>query len=244
MSKFIQISGISAINKGLYPLESLISASSPEDDKVLLKFKGSQSTVATATAVAGFPVTATVTGGGSGYSSAPTLTVTGGGGTGCTMTCTISGNAVNAVNITNAGSGYTTPPEVAVTGGGGTNAKITAALESGAGVVKSITINRPGGFYTSVPSVAVTGNCESVATVTNGRVTALTIAGTNSSYSASPTVSISSPGYTPAISTDEVLVVVEPGRASSFMNEVAGGTEIIPGNGVVVSIETFTRGTF
>lgn len=59
----------------------------------------------------------TVTNAGSGYTSAPTITIsapTGSNPIQATMTCTISGGAINSTTVTNTGNGYTSAPTITV----------------------------------------------------------------------------------------------------------------------------------
>jgi hypothetical protein len=91
------------------------------------------------TPISGSIMTATVTAGGSGYTTAPTATITkpdfpsGSGpfpkGDQATATATISGGAVNAVNISYGGYGYW-QPTISFSGGGGTGAAATPNLNS------------------------------------------------------------------------------------------------------------------
>jgi hypothetical protein len=52
--------------------------------------------------------------GGSGYVEAPGVTFSGGGGTSAAATASISGGAVNNIQVTNVGSGYTSDPTVTI----------------------------------------------------------------------------------------------------------------------------------
>lgn len=52
--------------------------------------------------------------GGSGYVEAPGVTFSGGGGTSAAATASISGGAVNNIQVTNVGSGYTSNPTVTI----------------------------------------------------------------------------------------------------------------------------------
>ena len=103
---------------------------------------------------------------GSAYTRAPILLTSAPppGGIPCTMTCTISGGAINAVTVTNQGAGYLTAPTVTVvnhpldtTGNGGSITPNTTL--AGSGGVTGIVMQNTGAGYTtaSLPSITITG---------------------------------------------------------------------------------------
>ncbi len=70
-----------------------------------------------------------------------------------TATSTLTGDAVDTVDIVSGGAGYTMAPTVTFSGGGGTGAAGTAVLTNG--IVTGVTITNGGSGYTSAPTVTV-----------------------------------------------------------------------------------------
>lgn len=102
--------------------------------------------------------TVTITNGGSGYLYPPILLVDPppAGGQQCTMTCTISSGAINAVTVTNQGAGYTAVPNIYVINDSrdtaGSGAVLTAGALTGAGTVTGMICTDHGTAVTSVPT--------------------------------------------------------------------------------------------
>tara|TARA_Y100000310_G_scaffold342244_1_gene444555 strand:+ start:218 stop:940 length:723 start_codon:yes stop_codon:yes gene_type:complete len=69
----------------------------------------------------------------------------------------------------------------------------TTEISAGSDNVVSIAVDNAGTGYASAPDVAVGGNTSSVATVSGGKVTALSVAGTNNNHTSVPTVTIDPP---------------------------------------------------
>ncbi|HEV7611739.1 MAG TPA: choice-of-anchor D domain-containing protein [Steroidobacteraceae bacterium] len=146
----------------------------------------------------------TLTRNGSGYSTVPSVSFNGGGGSGASGVATM---AVNAVAITSA-SGYTSAPGVSFTGGGGSGATATACVG-----VTSFTVTAGGTGYNNRPNVTLTGGgapngsrATARATVSGGKVTAVTLTGQGSGcgYTAAPTVSFNGGGGTGAAATASI----------------------------------------
>lgn len=104
-------------NVALYPKSSLISATVPSDNTVLLKFRGTNSAVATL----GTPVmTGTapnqsvdsipVTNGGGFYTSVPTVTISGN----ATGTAVLTNGAVTSITIGGTNDSYSAAPTVSI----------------------------------------------------------------------------------------------------------------------------------
>jgi uncharacterized repeat protein (TIGR01451 family) len=145
-----------------------------------------------------------ITSGGSGYTSAPTVSFNGGGGSGASGVATM---AVNAVAITSA-SGYTSAPTVSFTGGGGSGAVATACVG-----VTSITVTSGGTGYTNRPTVTLSNSgapggsrATARATVSGGKVTAVTVTGQGPGcgYTSTPTVTFSGGGGTGAAASASI----------------------------------------
>lgn len=104
--------------------------------------------------------TVAITSGGANYTRPPVLIVSPPplGGVPATMTCTLSGGAINAVTVTNQGAGYTSAPTVTVvpqqgdTTGTGAVLTVNATLV-GSGTLTAITMADNGAGMTSVPAI-------------------------------------------------------------------------------------------
>lgn len=116
MNGFIAIYG-SGNDVALYPKSALISATIPSDNKVLLKFRGSNSAVATL----GAPVmtgtapnqsvgSIAVTNGGGFYTSVPTVTISGN----ATGTAVLTNGAVTSITIGGTNDSYSAAPTVSI----------------------------------------------------------------------------------------------------------------------------------
>jgi hypothetical protein len=142
-------------------------------------------TTATATSVltTGTVGSISVVIGGAGYSAVPIVTVQAPpSGTTATATAVISGGKVTSITVNNAGSGYVTAPTVTV----------APPLTSG---ITALTIVNQGAGYVTAPTLTISGTITgavATATITDGKVTAVTI--TSPGYSASTvTVTASNP---------------------------------------------------
>jgi hypothetical protein len=142
-------------------------------------------TTATATSVltTGTVGSISVVIGGAGYSAVPIVTVQAPpSGTTATATAVISGGKVTSITVNNAGSGYVTAPTVTV----------DPPLTSG---ITALTIVNQGAGYVTAPTLTISGTITgavATATITDGKVTAVTI--TSPGYSASTvTVTASNP---------------------------------------------------
>ena len=141
--------------------------------------------------------------GGRGYSSTnppvvqvqtPTKT----GSSAATITATVTDGAVSGLEITNSGSGYTFTPRITFRQPGG--AKLGAATITNGQVTGTISVTDGGFGYTTVPEVYVdepTGSnpvkASLQATVTNGKVTAITILNAGQGYTSIPRIAVIDP---------------------------------------------------
>jgi len=103
---------------------------------------------------------------------------------------------VAELTLTNPGSGYTSPPTVSITGGGGTGATGFARTTA---AIASIAVIFGGYNYTSVPNVTINNGgagrgATATATVTDGKVTAITLTNPGSGYDQHPTIGFSGGG--------------------------------------------------
>jgi hypothetical protein len=111
--------------------------------------------------------TVAITAGGTLYTVAPKIVVVPPAAQGnqpflpASVTCTISGGAINAVTVTNQGAGYVAPPTLLIlnqpgdlTGSG---AVLTPALTA-AGQLVALTMATPGTVQTTVPTIAFSGS--------------------------------------------------------------------------------------
>ena len=116
MKGFIAIYG-SGNNVALYPKSSLISATVASDDTVLLKFKGSNSAVATT----GTPVmtgsgstqsvdSIPIVNGGGFYTSVPSVTISGN----ATGTAVLTDGAVTSITVGGTNNSYSAAPTVSI----------------------------------------------------------------------------------------------------------------------------------
>ena len=128
--------------------------------------------------------TAVITAGGTGYLFAPILIVDAppAGGIQATMTCTISGGAVNAVTVTNPGAGYTGIPNINVVNDprdtAGRGAIITGGALVASGTLTALYPSAQGNVVTAVPTFTFSPASTTAATaVMNFTVTGLTVTG-------------------------------------------------------------------
>ena len=117
MEGYIAIYG-TGNNVALYPKSSLISATVPSNNTVLLKFKGTNSAVATfgTPAMTGSGSTQSVdsiavTNGGGFYTSVPTVTLSTGN---ATATAVLTNGAVTSVTIGGTNNNYSAAPTVSI----------------------------------------------------------------------------------------------------------------------------------
>jgi hypothetical protein len=141
----------------------------------------------------------TVSNAGSGYNSTPYVTISG-PGTGASLSASISNGQVSAVSVNSAGSGYTVDPIITFSDGGGYRATATATIQ---GSVSFVTIIDGGYGFTSTPTVGFqvdtqhghTGSgAQANATITDGRVTAITMTNNGSGYDVDPNVTFTGGG--------------------------------------------------
>ena len=157
-------------------------------------------TTATATSVltTGTVGSISVVIGGAGYSAVPNVVVQAPpSGVTATATAVISGGKVTSITVNNAGSGYVTAPTVTV----------DPPLTSG---ITALTIVNQGAGYVTAPTLTISGTITgalATATITDGKVTALTI---------------TSPGYSAS------TVTVTAGNPSTLVN-----ITVVPTNGTI-----------
>ena len=147
-------------------------------------------------------------GGGSGYSTttAPSVQFIGGGGTGASATAVIGstgtelGKVIGFNNIIS-GSGYTSAPSITIAEPPAAVGTATAGVKATANAIlvkpiASFSLGNEGGTgYTNAPNVNIIGGsgsgAEAIASVSGGKVTAVTLKPTNNggSYTTAPTIS-------------------------------------------------------
>lgn len=121
--------------------------------------------------------TPTITNAGVGYTSlTPTVAVnnTGTNGSGLTMTATVTGDVISALNITNPGAGYTSAPTITISGGtgsGNVTATGTLTLQDGRvlnynGLDEQVTLDREGGT-TAFTVGQLIGNTQGYGTISS-----------------------------------------------------------------------------
>ena len=159
--------------------------------------------------------TVAITAGGSGFNEAPNLIVVPPSNQGAqpfipaSMTCTISGGAINAVTVTNQGAGYVSAPTVLVvpqesdTAANFTAAVLTPAL-TGSGTVTAVTNASPGTAATSAnPTLAFGGTSggggAAATTIGNYVVVSATVAGGAGYGNAQPYQAFMIGGYSAAV---------------------------------------------
>jgi hypothetical protein len=164
-------------------------------------------TTATGTAVLSGATVGSITlgVGGAGYSTVPNVIIAspGGGGTTATATATISKGKVTGFVMTNVGSGYSTVPGV------------TVAPPATDGYT-SLTIVDQGAGYLSAPTITLNGNgtlAEATATITNGKVTAVTIDFPGINYT-SASVTASQPSTLVDVQSDSITGTIKKSSAS------------------------------
>lgn len=134
---------------------------------------------------------------------------TNGNGYGATASVGIVDGSVVGLIITNKGTGYTSAPTVSFSGGGGSGAEaiVTVASNSIASFtllhsIEEVIIVDPGEGYTSTPTLTFSApgaggtTATATATITNGKLTGITITNAGSKYSSTPSVTISTAGST------------------------------------------------
>ena len=164
-------------------------------------------TTATGTAVLSGATVGSITlgVGGAGYATVPNVIIAspGGGGTTATATATISKGKVTGFVMTNVGSGYSTVPGV------------TVAPPATDGYT-SLTIVDQGAGYLTAPTITLNGNgtlAEATATITNGKVTAVTIDFPGINYT-SATVTASQPSTLVNVTSDSITGTIKKSSAS------------------------------
>ena len=192
-----------------------------------VNFTGGSGSGAAATAVLGVTASSFTIDAGGSYIAAPTVIISA-PPSGITATAT-------ATFTKNGGSNYTSAPIVDFTGGGGSNANYTAQISS-AGVVTNFVQVSTGSNYTTAPIVSFEpgaggSNATAIATMSGGKITAVTlsgpvtsisITGAGSGYTTAPTITFS------AAPTNGVLATAT-GNASQFT--VTSITTTAPGSG-------------
>lgn len=197
-----------------------------------------------------------VTNGGTNYNGTPIVEITGGGGTGATATATVGANGrVTGITLTSPGTGYTSAPTVSIISGSGATATTVLA---GTGTVIALNLLTTGEGYTSAPTVDITGggattNATGTATISNGRVTSLTLTSGGAGYDGSPiTVTLTGGGATtPATASASfsgrgigIVTLTAPGSNYTYAPTVTFSAPQIP-NGVrptaVASFDPDTR---
>lgn len=191
---------------------------------------------ATATPIIGGSLTFTVTTAGSGYTN-PILVIDPpqicGGTPGlciqATAVANLSTGTISTITVSFAGAGYLTVPNVTILDPTGSGAVITAAIANGtptSGGVTGIIMNSNGSGYdgTHIPAITITSATGSSATATALpwlALTSVTVAGTNTGYTATVVgkTSLGASASAPlAIFGDPVLV-----RQGSFTVAQSGG---------------------
>lgn len=164
-------------------------------------------TTATGTAVLSGATVGSITlgVGGAGYSTAPNVLIAppGGGGTTATATATISKGKVTGFTITNVGSGYSTVPGVT----------IDPPATNG---YTSLTIVDQGAGYLTKPTITLNGLgtlAEATATITDGKVTAVTIDFPGINYT-SASVTASQPSTLVNVTSDSITGTIKKSSAS------------------------------
>lgn len=128
-------------------------------------------------------------------------------GIGATATATLSGGAVNAVNIVNNGMGYDihAPAPTVTFSGGGTVATAIANINH---QVKDLIVLNGGSGYTSAPTVTIGNGATGAACRSGSVVSGVTVSDEGGGYLVPPTVSFSGGGGTGAAA----VAVIEGGR--------------------------------
>lgn len=161
--------------------------------------------------------------GGSGYVGTPVVEIAG-DGTGATATANVSNGQVTSITLNNPGSNYTVATVNIISGNG---AAFAVGSLSGSGKIVALNLLTSGEGYTSAPDVTITGggattDATAVATVTNGRVTALTVTDGGEGYDGSPvTVTISGGGAT----VDATAEAVWSGLSVGVIDRISGGSD-------------------
>lgn len=157
------------------------------------------------------------------------VTISGGGTSGAGLAA-ISNGYLQGVFVTNGGTGYTNPTTATV-GGTGTGATATAIL----GAVTAVTLVTPGSGYTTFPGATVTfsggGSGPNFVAATGvvvvnpqqgaGQVVEIIIINGGQGYTSAPTVVISGPTGTPAI-TATATASVDTTKIAAFTVTNAG----------------------
>ena len=164
-------------------------------------------TTATGTAVLSGATVGSITlgVGGAGYSTVPNVIIAppGGGGTTATATATISKGKVTGFVMTNVGSGYSTVPGVT----------IDPPATNG---YTSLTIVDQGAGYLTKPTITLNGLgtlAEATATITDGKVTAVTIDFPGINYT-SASVTASQPSTLVDVTSDSITGTIKKSSAS------------------------------
>jgi|GEM_PF-1101409 len=186
-----------------------------------------------------------ITNGSAGYLSAPTVTFSGGGGSGATAVATLTAGVVTAITVTNGGTGYTSNPTVTIAEPGVVNAINVASGGVGyTSVPRVVLIN-----YTSTPTIVFSGGggtgAAATATITQGRLSAITVTNGGSGYSTAPTVAINGGGGTGATATSTVaggqvtgITITNPGNLTN-----ATATAVVSATGVVTGFVLTSGGS-
>lgn len=196
---------------------------------------GSPTTAATGTFTvnaSGMVASINITSGGGGYISAPTITfpIPGSGGS---ITCTVSGGAVQSpLTIAAGGSGYTpgTFP-LTFTGGGGSGASGTFTV-NGSGVIASTTLVSAGTGYTTAPTIGLNlgSGASAVASLSSSGVASVNIIAGGTGLTGTPTLTFVGGGGSGAAG-----VATVSGGAISGVTITAAGSGYTTAPAVVVS---------
>ncbi len=191
---------------------------------------GARATVNTTVATATGALTTTVSNGGSGYTaaqsataltiSAPPAAVNAGLTSATTTTSTLNASGgVASIGFNASNFGYWTAPTVTIAVPSGTFTRATATVTT----LRAVTITNAGAGYTTAPAVTFTGTPTSgtawtaTATISAGKVTAITISGTGV-YATAPTLAIAAPANVRATA----VATISQGKLTGFMITNAG----------------------
>jgi hypothetical protein len=153
-----------------------------------------------------------ITNAGSGYTSAPTITING-DGTGATATATVSAGNITAVTITNEGTGYT-QASISITGGGGASGAMKVII-SPKGGHSANPVHELGGYYVmnnvrleyndGSGDFPVSNDYRRIGLIRNPYNYGTTVVATDTTKSATKSLTLDAIGLTGTFSTDETI---------------------------------------